>query len=506
MNLPPEKSTPTSNWLKDFPEALIDRQTEKKFRWLGIVWLLALYATGLFFWGNFLDWGNTSLDFEDWGLINSPRLDFIRDALRSGQLPLHMKYEEFEGQESPLRRLTDRFLTMPDVLATPQTLLLMRFGITVFVFFDLLIQFTLGTLGLLWFRQKYNLSLLAFAILFLLFQFNGYIQSHYAVGHITWAGYFLFPLFIALLIQFTEGEQNWTWVAKVACLLFYMVLAGSEHHFIWILIFLGVFALVCIDKIGWILAAALCAGLLSAFRLFPPVLIVQNVQNWDINKLLPGYPTTLDVLRSMIVLVPPASRNFVATSVSWMRHWEFDIYIGLVGTAFILYFGLLHWLKDGQRFPALQKLFIPTLVIFLLTIGNMFSVVRALPLPFFEGERVPSRIIALPLVVIILVAAVYFQYWLDERRIPRPFVPALGIAMLILLGNDLWMHAQSWNVEAFRAAFGPVKMTLAGNSVINHPDRAYFTVLIVGMLCTLLTGIFLLFKVWQEHRQRVISR
>jgi hypothetical protein len=485
--------------------ALIDRQVEKNFRWLGIIWLLALYAAGLFFWGNFLDWGKTSLDFEDWGQINSPRLDFIRDALQSGQLPLHMKYEEFEGQESPLRRLTDRFLSMPDVLATPQTLLLMRFGILVFVFVDLFIQYTIGTVGLLLFRQKYNLSLLAFTILFLLFQFNGYIQSHYGVGHITWAGYFLFPLFIALLIQFVEGEQNWTWVAKVAFLLFYMVLAGSEHHFIWIMIFLGVFALVCFDKIGWILAAGLFAGLLSAFRLLPPVLIVQNVQSWGINAMAPGYPTTLDVLRSMTVLVPPATRNFVATGIDWLRHWEFDIYVGLVGTAFILYFGLMCWLMDRERFPAFQKLFLPTLVVFLLTIGNMYAVVRALPLPFFEGERVPSRMIGLPLAVIILITAVYFQSWLDEKRVPRPLILALGLAMLILLGNDLWMHAQSWNVETFRDAFGPVKMTLAGSAVINHPDQPYFTVLTVGTICTLLTGLFLLYKVWQERRHRAPS-
>jgi hypothetical protein len=77
--------------------------------------------------------------------------------------------------------------------------------------------------------------------------------------------------------------------------------------------------------------------------------------------------------------------------------------------------------------------------------------------------------------------------------------------MLILLGNDLWMHAQSWNVETFRDAFGPVKMTLAGSAVINHPDQPYFTVLTVGTMCTLLTGLFLLYKVWQERRHRAPS-
>ena len=485
----------------ELPYALIDQTVEKNFRWLSIVCILALYIMGLFFWGIFLRWPKTPLDFEDWGVINSPRLDFMQEALRSGQLPLHMKYRDFKGQDSPLKDVTDRFLSLPDVITSPQTILLLRFGTVVFVYVDLSIQFTIATLGLLWFRQKYNLSLLAFGLLFILFQFNGYIQSHYGVGHITWAGYFLFPLFIALLIQFMEGEQNWTWVGKTAILLFYMVLAGSEHHFVWVLIFMGVFAVAYRKKIGWIFAAILCGGLLSAVRLLPPLLIVRDVQQLGINLLLPGYPTSLDVLRSMVMLVQPANRNFVDTGIYWLSHWEFDIYVGLVGTAFLILFGMVCWLKDSQRYPVFQSLFLPTLVVFLLTIGNIYSFVRALPIPLFDSERVPSRMIGLPLAVVILVAAIYFQSWIDEKIIPKQFTLALGVAMLILIGNDLWAHSRFWNVAMIRAAFGPVRMFLPKRYVINHPDPLYFSVLLLGLFCTILTGLFLLFKAWQEHRQ-----
>ncbi len=488
--------------IREIPYALIDRQIEQKFHWLSVIWILALYAIGVFFWGNFLNWGKTPLDFEDWGVINSPRFDFMQDALRSGQLPLHMKYENFHDQDHPLHGVTDRFLSMPDVITTPQTLLLAGVGISTFIYFDLLIHFTIATLGLLWFRRKYNLSLLAYGILFLLFHFNGYIQSHYGIGHITWAGYFLFPWFIVLVIQFVEGEQNWMWVAKVAGLLFYMVLAGSEHHFTWALIFLGVFGLVCYDKIKWILAAGLCAGLLSAVRLLPPLLIVQAIQSTSVHKLLVGYPTLLDLGRSMVTLVPSANLNFVASGVDWLGYWEFDIYVGLTGAAFIIFFGIFSWLRQVRLFPTFQKLIAPLLVVFLLSVGKYYSSTRVLRIPLFDGERAPSRMIGLPLTILILIAVIYFQNWLDEKRISQHLALGVSVVMLILLGNDLWTHSRSWKLEAIRAAFGPAKITLSGSSVTNHFDKLYFILIILGMLCSMLTGVFLFLHVRQEQSRR----
>ena len=488
------------DWVREIPDVFLDWHIEQKFRWLSITWIVALYAVGIFFWGNFLNWTNTPLDFEDWGIINSPRLDFFSDALRNDKLPLHMVYPKIEGQEHPLHRLTDRYLAIPDVITTPQILLLRFLNINQFIYLDILIDFTIATLGLLWFRRKYNLSLLAYGILFLLFNFNGYIQSHYAIGHVTWGGYFLFPLFIALLIQFVEGQQNWIWVSKLSFLLCYMVLAGSQHHFTWALIFLGVFALVYWDKIKWVIAAGFFAGLLSAVRLLPPVLIVSDIYNGNGNQLLPGYPTALDIFRSLAILAQPAEQNFVRSGVTWLMHWEFDIYVGLIGLLFIIYFGIFSWIKNAKRYPALQKLFIPALAVFILTIGHVYSIVRMFHIPLLDGERVPSRMIGLPLVVMILIATIYFQNWLDEKHFTRSVVWILGFSMLLLIGNDLWTHAEAWNLESMRAAFGSVQLALSGSSVGNHPDQPYFIVIILGTLISTFTGMFLLLRSWRGYR------
>lgn len=502
MKLPVEKIRAAGAWIAELSDAFIDRQVEKKFRWLGPLWVFLLFVAGILFWGNFLQWGRTPLDFEDWGVINSPRLDFFSDALRNGNYPLHMKYEKFEGQEHPLH-LTDRFFAMPDVITTPQALLLKWTGVAQFVLVDVFINLVIATFGLLWFRRKYNLSLLAYGILFVLFSFNGYIQAHYGVGHITWAGYFMFPLLIALFIQLLEEDQpGWMWVGKIAFLLAYMVLAGSQHHFTWALMFLGILALVCRDKFKWIFWAGLFSGLLSAVRLLPPVLILQDIYDISGSRLLSGYPTVLDVWRSMVNLVPPAAQNFIVTDVSWLRHWEFDVYVGLAGAVFLIYFGGYRWLKNGAQYPSLQKLFIPALVIFILTIGRVYAIIRALHIPLLDGERVPARMIALPLAVLILVAAVSFQTWLDQRRMHRSVLLALAFTLFFLIGHDLWAHALAWNLDAFRMAFGPVQMTLAGNSVGNHMDRPYFVIIILGTLLSTGTGLFLLFRMRQEYRMR----
>lgn len=494
MKLTREKIRDAASQLKDPSAVFLDRRAEQEYRWLSFLWIGLLYAAGIYFWGSFFHWTRLPLDFEDWGVINSPRLDFLSDAFRSGSPPLHMVYEKFEGQVRPLH-FTDRFFAIPDVITTPQTLLLMRLTISQFVFVDLLVNFTLGTLGLLWFRRKYGLSLMSFGILFLLFNFNGYIQSHYAVGHITWAGYFLFPFFIALVIQLIEERPDWNWVARLSLLLFYMLLAGSQHHFTWALIFLGVLALVCMDKLKWIVLGGLFAGLLGAVRLLPPVLILQDVYVGAGNRLLPGYPTVLDVMRSLVTLVPPAEENFIASEVSWLRHWEFDIYVGLVGAVFLLYFGLYRWIREGHQYPALQRLYLPVAVLLLLTLGRIFAFARTFHIPLLDSERVPSRMIGLPLVVIVLVAAVYYQKWLDDSSLPKSVLLMTGFLVFLLTANDLWAHLNLWNLDAVRTALGPVQIMLSGSSVGNRLDRRYIAVLLFGMFLSLSTAMFLFYRI-----------
>ncbi len=166
------------NKLDMFWKALFDPEMEKKEYLFSVLWIIGLYLFGVFLWGEFFDWHRSFFNNLDWALINLPRFDVIRDALHYGQLPLHV------ANTAPLHDVTDRFFGLPDVITTPQMLLLLFVDIDTFAILDVLIFFTIATVGLLWFKRKFNLSLIAYTILFFLFNFNGYIQAHYSAGRV----------------------------------------------------------------------------------------------------------------------------------------------------------------------------------------------------------------------------------------------------------------------------------------------------------------------------------
>jgi len=68
--------------------------------------------------------------------------------------------------------------------------------------------------GLLLIRHRYRLGLAPFTLLFLLFNFNGFITSHLAVGHSMWFGYFLLS-FAALFILEMLEEQSFAAALKL---------------------------------------------------------------------------------------------------------------------------------------------------------------------------------------------------------------------------------------------------------------------------------------------------
>ena len=70
-------------------DAFFQPRSEKQNLALRNVFLILLYLFGIYIWGKMFSWGRMPLDFFDWAAINVPRIDFIRDALQMGVLPLH---------------------------------------------------------------------------------------------------------------------------------------------------------------------------------------------------------------------------------------------------------------------------------------------------------------------------------------------------------------------------------------------------------------------------------
>lgn len=489
MTLLLEKTRNILNWLaKNLFEPA------ESYSLFSVLFILALYLVGVFWWCTFFNWHHSSISYFDWATINLPRYEVIRDALHLGQFPLHV------ADKSSLHNVTDRFWALPDVITTPQMLVMLFVDADTFAILDVLFFFTIATAGLIYFRQKFKLSLIAYTILFFLFNFNGYIQAHYSAGHASWGGYFLFPWVFILIFKFIEAPQGWRWVTGMAFLFFYMLLAGSEHHFLWLCIFLLALGLTNLPKMKWILIAIIASGLLGAIRLLPPLLEVGKFVSDPNLKFLSGYQTSTDVLTSLFFLSKPLN-DLVDTGkdllLTPLFPWETDIFLGLVGGSFLLYFGVFKWAQDQTVNKRFSQLIFPALIVFLLAQGDLYKF-TLFNFPLFASEQVSARIIAVPFVLLMLIASIYFQDWLNKTTHP---LAKLGVLIgLPIFVSDLWDHLKIWKVDVIIQFFHPYVFKADGNSLANHADPLYINTLLVGAGITILSALFLLFQSWRQKK------
>ncbi len=472
--------------------ALFDPQLERNYRWVAWVWIAGLVLFGVYFWGKFLNWGRIPFDFHDWAEINAARIEFVRNALRTGQLPLHM------NEIAHLKMMTDRYFSIPDTILAPQMILLLFFPTGQFIYINTLIMFVVGTFGLLQFRKRFSLSLIAFTWLFLLFNFNGHLTAHFSVGHVTWWGYFLIPWFFLLLLDAIEKEPGWRWIAGMAFLLFLIFLQGGFHFYTWLLLFLGLFGLTSRKRFWLAIKTGTATILLSMVRILPVVLLLKEFDT----EFRGGYDSIQDIINAMVNMklvsesIPPRG-VYGPIPLGW---WEFDLYIGLVATIFLLYFGVFRWLKSWEEFPSLQVLFLPTIALLVMSVSDIYRVVRMVPIPLISGERVSSRMIIIPFIIVLLMAVLYFQRALLSKRLPQAF----HLVIIVLMGvtiTDLWRHMRAWRVTTAVQAFPVTPVDLAIKVVGNHPDAPYFWMIGIGALITLITAVGLLYLARAERSQ-----
>ncbi len=462
---------------KDQLASLFSYPEKKERRWLSWVWLAALFLLGVYLWGTFFSWGNFSLNYADWALISGPRFQFLKDAATRLVLPLNI------SNTGALSSVTNRYLSVPDTFISPQFILLRWMSITQFVFLDVLLMYALGFVGLLRIRTRFKLSALAFTFLFLLFNFNGHILAHYLVGHATWGGYFLFPWFFLLVTDLMDGDHRWSWVAKVAGLLFLQLLQGSFHQYVWELLFLALLG-VLIPRNFWMAVKAGAASLLLGMvHILPPALVLGNFDN----RLIGGYPSLETLWQALVDLRVPFQ---VVTPPSMTRpvgDWEYYLYVGLAGAAFLLFFGLYRWLRHPHAGADYRPLALPLAGLTLLSLGYVYQLVELLSIPVFDGERITARMISLVFVFIVCFAAIEFQRWLDQARLKSLFYPASCFAALFVL-YELQQNLTTLTLQTAVPLLQSNGFNPDGWYVQNvASDRYYLAAIAIGGVISLLT-------------------
>ena len=459
--------------MKHILSALTDYDDELQRSLLHRLILALLLFTVFIGWGVFLNWGEIPFDYHDWAEVNAPRLAFLKDAVTKKELPLHMP------DSSALRGVTDRFMALPDMILSPQVLLLHWLSVGQFVLVHTWLMIFFGFIGLLRLKERFSLSLLHFSWLCLLFYFNGHILSHYAVGHVTWGGYFLLSWFVEFVCQLMDGDSSWGWTFRMAFLLFFTFLQGSFHQFVWCVLFLGFYALANFRQLWAVVRCGIFAALFSAVRIIPPAM---QMGAFD-DDFLGGYRTPSVMLKALARIILPKDSLNQAVTGQVLGWWEFDLYIGWIALLLLLAAGLC-WISLRDRKLGFPQLLLPIGILVFFSFRNFYELLRFFQIPLFSGERVSSRFLILPFVFLLVISIAALQ---RKMRGLSPIWNCVLALLLIPVGVELFFHLRSWKVTEAVKAFPYTFTDLSIKTVANHPDPEYTTGLWIGLAVSILS-------------------
>lgn len=506
-----------------------------------LVWafLATLFAAGIVHWVLFFDLGRLTFNPHDWPK-ESMYLSVWREALTTGRIPWHIS--------RPIQD-TDRFLANPETILSLRLVLLLFLNQGQFVLANTLLFYSIGFLGCLLLRRRYRLSPLPFTVLYLLYNFNGHVTAHFAVGHMQWTGYFLLPFFALYLLELLErpvkpeivdpasarplpprspegrmpgrrsrgvglpGVLAWNLDGisavlpaaslKLALILAAMLFQGAFHFYVWAALFLMLVSL--FNRACWrpLLAAIAMGAAAGGVRILPAIPTF-----WGRDEaFISGYPTPGQLLEGLVSLRPSTYpwTGYVFGTLGW---WEYDLYVGLAGLAVLLYFGIYLPARRRQELPVetvWSRLELPVLCQTLLSFSFIYAPVTALPLPLVDAERVSTRFIVLPFFLLVVASALRMQQWLERVR-PASRLWVVGAAALLVLASDLATHSSVW-------ALSNIEETYKGRTfdktvaIASRPDPRYALAVGAGLLVSVVSlaviGGLLLgqARVPQRHRQ-----
>lgn len=436
---------------------------------------LLLLLTGILHWVYFFNEGEMSFRAYDWP---KERLyyDILQVSIRTGIIPYHI---------FPSPQYTNRFLANPETVLSPQIILLSILNPGQFVMVNTILCYIIGFSGCWLISRRYQMAPVSFLLLFLLFNFNGIITSHIAVGHSMWNGYFILPFLFLLLQDVLEKPVSFVFIIKVAFVFCFMLLQGSLHLVIGCWVFFLLIGLFNLNRIKTIALIFLVTIPLAAARLVPALFTY-----WDNSKsYISGYPSLIDLLESLILI---REHDYQRLGSIWgkLGWWEFDAYIGISGLAFIILFAIILRIRriNGQETDLFARLDIPLMVITCMAI-NYFYVLLA-KIPLLSAERVVSRFITIPLVWLIIIAAIHSGNYL--KLMGKTWKRKIFIYLLILeLCFSLFTHSHTWRISRLELAF--VDNLLDPNfGIIQISDPVYYWIVNVSWAVSILTGIIYL--------------
>ncbi len=387
--------------------------------------LLLAYLLGAWQWAAFFSWGrDTFMLAHDWIRVGF-YFAAVQDAIRAHVLPLYYA-AGIDGE------WVNFYWAHPDTPLLPHLLLLRFLRPTTFVAISALAFYTVGFLGVLALARRQRLSLLPTLLMLLLLLGNGYVLGHLRVGHLAWLAYFLLPWWCLYTWALADGEPIPGSSLKIAGVLAIVLLDGGTHFALWCWLFLGVVALARPSTAAVVVARAACWFLLfTAIRLVPtltvfPLGVVTHFA-W-----MGGYDWAS--LGAALLGGQPALAPYSHFP------WELDAYLGAPAVVFLVVFGLVAPFFLPARGRHLRLLAALAFFAFAMCGDSLARFRPYLLVPFIGGERLPTRMIIVPIVVLVVQACWALQRVL-ERAAP-PLRRTLAATAVVLLCVTAWqLHA-----------------------------------------------------------------
>jgi hypothetical protein len=216
---------------------------------------------------------------------------------------------------------------------------------------------------------------------------------------------------------------------------------------------------------------------------------------------LAGYPDLMSILEGMVRIQLPGAKVPIAGITASVGTWETSLYVGVIGAAFLVYFGLYKTLADPQARPGARALLLAVAGMAFLSLEKVISALGAyLPLPLFTGERVATRLVCLPFVFLLILATIQYQKWLDASR-NATFNAGLGLVLGLFGLHNLYENFWVWSLHTAADTFKYQKFNPAAWGVVNNfGDSPYIHLLLTGLAASLLSLMAILWLAGREGR------
>jgi len=283
---------------------------------------------------------------------------------------------------------------------------------------------------------------------------------------------------------------------KLAFVLTLLHLEGCFHIMVYgllLLILLAVF-----NRRLWkpCLLALVFTGFLDAFRLLPPAVEYAGGGYAFVS----GYRSLWDMFQALVA-VKEAGEFKIGGVFGRQGWWEYDLYVGIIGLAALLYLGIvMRWQKNcdlgARRYKELDW---PLFIMFVASLSYFWAVVAKLPIPLFNSERCSSRFIIVPFVMLVVIGATRMQGCLDRLREFRhtPWLIALALAELAF---ELVNHSVRWSVTLLERSTDGFPFDVNAR-IVEKADPLYKAAVQSGAAITVASAVALIaFVLWTRFR------